>query len=136
MSAKQPTHGRRPGWRLLATATLLSALVSLGFSIAGLIDPALIAPDAVPALTAPFAAYAVSRSVAIALAAVITLARRSAPALVTVGWIAGGVQAFDALVGIANRDFGKTIGPAILASFSVYALIRFGRPAPRDRQPF
>lgn len=123
---------RPPGWRLLATATLLGAFVSLGFSIAGLIDPALVAPGAAPASVAPFAAYAVSRSAAIALATLAALARRSAPALITVGGIAGGVQALDAIVGIANHDLGKTVGPAVLALFSAYSLRNAFRSAGRS----
>lgn len=118
---------RSPGWRLVAVATLLSAFVSLGFAVAGLVDPALVAPGALPALVAPFAAYAFSRSAVIALAAAIVLQRRSASALAAVGWIACGVQAVDTVVGLANHDLGKAIGPAVLATFGAYALIRFGR---------
>lgn len=118
---------RPAGRRLLVVGTLLAAFVSLGFSIAGLIDPALVAPGAAPALVAPFASYAAARSIAIAVAVVVAIGQRSAVPLQTVGWIAAAVQATDALIGLTQHDPGKTIGPAVLAAFAGYALVRFGR---------
>ena len=82
------------GWRLAVAATLLSAFVSLGFSVLSLVSPALIASGAESSQVAPFAGYALSRSAVIALATVFALMRRSVTVLRTVGWIAGGVQAF------------------------------------------
>lgn len=121
---------RLTGWRLAVVATLLSAFVSLGFSIASVVAPALIVPGAERVQVAAFAGYALSRSVAIAVASVFAAMRRNPAVLVTVGWIAGGVQALDVLVGIAEGDLVKAAGPAALAAFSAYALLRLSSPRP------
>lgn len=118
------------GWGLAAVATGLSAFVSLGFSVASVVRPALIVPGASPSLVGPFAGYALSRSSVIALATVTALARRSSPGLLAVGWVAGGVQALDAVVGLVQGDVAKSAGPAALAAFSAYALLRLGRASP------
>ena len=123
---------RSTGWRLAAAPTLLSVLVSLGFSVASLVTPSLIVSGAAVADVAPFAGYTLSRSIAIALAAIIVLVRRSPVALVTVGWIATGMQAMDALVGLAIGDLIKAVGPATLAAFSAYALVRLRRSTTRQ----
>lgn len=117
--------GERPaGWRLAAAVTMVSVLVSLGFSLLGLVAPAFIAPGATPVLVAPFSGYAASRSLGIAAAALVALRQRSAAPLVTVGWIASGVQALDALVGLFQGDVAKTAGPLMLAVLGVVALRR------------
>lgn len=121
------TNERPCGWRTAVIATLLSAFVSLGFSIASLLSPSMIVSGADPAHVGPFAGYALSRSVAIAVAALVAVTRRTMHPLVAVGWIAGGVQALDVLVGLAQGDIAKSAGPAALAAFSAYAMTRLGR---------
>lgn len=120
--------GRPAGWRLAVTATLLSAFVSLGFSVASVVSPSLIVHGAERIHVVTFAAYALSRSIVIAAASVVASTRRTAHALIVVGWIAGGTQALDAFVGLIGGDLGKILGPAALAAISAYAMIRLGRP--------
>lgn len=120
-------NDRPSGWHLAAFATGMSAFVSLGFSVASLINPVLIVSGLTPGSVAPLVAYAAARSTVIAIATVVVLVRGSAGPLVTVGWIAGGVQALDVIPGIMQHDIFKTAGPAALAAFSAYGLVRLSR---------
>jgi hypothetical protein len=90
-------------------------------------------PGAHHAHAAPFAGRALSRSVVIALAVLFALTRRTTQALLVVGWIDGGVQAFDVLVGTMQGDPMKRAGPGVLAAFTAKPCSAWGdrnRPRP------
>ena len=86
--------------------TLLSAGVSVGFSLAGLFDAG--SGDS-------FAGYAASRSVALLLTVVIAICVRSRMALAVLGIAMTMVQAFDGAIGALAHDPSKTYGPFAFA---------------------
>jgi surfactin synthase thioesterase subunit len=98
--------------------TLLSAGVSAGFSVAGLLGPG--RHDS-------FARYAASRSVALLLTILIAIGIRSRVAIAFLGIAMTGVQAFDGVIGALARDPAKTYGPfafAVLNALVVGWLLR------------
>jgi hypothetical protein len=101
-----------------ALMTLLSAGVSAGFSLAGLLGPG--SDDG-------FARYAASRSVALLLTVLIALRVRSRMAIVFLGIAMTVVQAFDGVIGALARNPAKTYGPfafAVLNALAVGWLLR------------
>jgi hypothetical protein len=89
-----------------ALVTLLSAGVSTGFSLAGLLGPG--CDDS-------FARYAASRSVALMLTVLIAIGVRSRMAIAFLGIAMTVVQAFDGVIGALARDPSKTYEPFAFA---------------------
>jgi hypothetical protein len=120
-----PHHAprRRTGYVPAAAASLISAFVSLGFSTVALFRPAWIVGSASGEAWV-FAAYCEARSLVVAAAVLVAIARRSSQAVVVVGLIAGAIQAIDALVGMVLGDPAKSIGPAALAAVTLIAVWR------------
>jgi hypothetical protein len=103
---------------ILKTVTLISVLVSCGFSIIGIIRPGLLVSPALghnSALVA-LASYAAARSIAIAAVCIFTLFGKKREPLYTIAILAALIQFFDAFVGIYEGDISKIAGPLILAS--------------------
>lgn len=103
---------------ICALMTLLSAGVSAGFSLAGLLGPG---------RYDSFARYAASRSVALLLTILIAIGIRSRLAIAFLGIAMTGVQAFDGVIGALARDPSKTYGPlafALLNALGVGWLLR------------
>jgi hypothetical protein len=98
---------------LCATITTISALVSAGFTVAGLIGPA--GGD-------DFARYAGSRSIALLIAALCGVALRSGKGIAALALVMSLVQGFDGLVGALANDPVKTYGPFVFALANVAAL--------------
>jgi hypothetical protein len=97
--------------------TVLSALVSLGFSIAAVMKSA--------GQTRTTACYAAARSLSFALLSLVPALTGSHVWLqaVAVGMII--VQACDAAIGVSIRDRMKTYGPAGTALATLIALVWF-----------
>ncbi|MCU1224002.1 MAG: hypothetical protein JWQ42_2095 [Edaphobacter sp.] len=98
--------------------TFLSAGVSFGFSLAGLLGPG--SDDS-------FARYAASRSVALLLTVLIAIGIRSRTAIAFLGIAMTVVQTFDGIIGALAHDPAKTYGPfafAILNALAVGWLLR------------
>ena len=98
--------------------TLLSASVSTGFSLQGLLGSG--SSDI-------FARYAASRSVALLLSVLIAIAVRSRTAIVFLGTTMTAVQALDGIIGALAHDPLKTYGPfafAVLNALAVGWLLR------------
>ena len=98
--------------------TLLSAGVSAGFSLAGLLGSG--SHDS-------FARYAASRSVALLLTVLIAIGIRSRTAIASLGIAMTVVQTFDGVIGALAHDPSKTYGPfafAILNAIAVGWLLR------------
>jgi hypothetical protein len=101
-----------------ALVTLLSAGVSTGFSLAGLVGPG--SEDS-------FARYAASRSVALMLTVLIAIGVRSRMAIAFLGIAMTVVQAFDGVIGAFAHNPSKTFGPfafAVLNALAVGWLLR------------
>jgi hypothetical protein len=98
-----------------AALTIVSAGVSLGYAVAGF--RAANGPERLPS------SYALARSVALVVVAVIAPVTGSLAfiAAAAIGMIC--VQALDAIVGGMNRDRPKTVGPALTAAANSAALV-------------
>jgi len=96
-------------------ATAISALVSLGYSLAALRGRT---GDA-----ATFARYAASRSIAIVAGLVVALFVGSGALVFALAIVMTVVQGLDAIVGRLERDAMKTWGPAALALVTLTAAI-------------
>lgn len=103
-----------PLW-VCAAITAISALVSFGYSLAGLRGSSGVAR--------PGSMYAFSRSLALLVAAIVALLTGSAPFIAAIAVVMVMVQAGDAVVGahLANRF--KTVGPAATALVNLASLI-------------
>jgi hypothetical protein len=55
------------------------------------------------------------REPSVALITLVAIYRRSASALLVLGFLAGVIQLVDAAVGVFQCDLGKSIGPTIIA---------------------
>ena len=100
--------------------TILSACVSAGFSIAGLLGPS---------GTDSFAQYAASRSVALLITPLVALFVRSVRASAALAFAMTLTQMFDGFIGIAAHDPAKTYGPFVFAIANLAALIWMLRSA-------
>src|ERR1700730_11314697 len=97
-----------------AIVTTISALVSAGFSVAGLFGPS--GGDI-------FEPYAASRSIALLIAALCCIGFRSREAIAVLALIMSLVQGFDGLVGLLAHDPAKTYGPFVFALVNFAALV-------------
>jgi pheromone shutdown protein TraB len=118
--------------RLAAWVTAINVIVATGFSVAGLVAPQAILPASfVPGdASLTFALYAAARTIPLALVAFAVIYKRSVPALIAVGLLAGIVQFCDAGVGLFQHDIGKTAGPLVIALvefYAIYALAKASR---------
>jgi hypothetical protein len=98
--------------------TLLSAGVSAGFSLQGLLASG--SSDS-------FARYAASRSLALLLSVLIAIVARSRMAIAFLGITMTAVQGFDGVIGALAHDPSKTYGPfafAVLNALAVRWLLR------------
>jgi hypothetical protein len=103
---------------ICALMTLLSAGVSAGYSLAGLLGPG---------NNDSFARYAASRSLALLLTDLIAIGFRSRTAIAFLGIAMTVVQAFDGVIGALAHDPSKTYGPfafAVLNALAVAWLLR------------
>jgi len=100
---------------LCASVTLISAVVSLGFSIAAAVTGS--------GAARTMALYACARSVALSIASVVPILTGSVQWLLAVAWSMIIVQACDAVIGITIKDRMKTFGPAATAIFNLAAVI-------------
>ena len=98
-----------------AGVTVVSAAVSLGFSVATLPGSA--------ARGDTSSMYASARSVALALTAVVAIFARSNSFLEAIALAMVIMQAVDAMIGVRLRDRFKTIGPAAISVANAIALI-------------
>ena len=92
--------------------SLLNALTSLGFSIAGL----------VASRCDVYAMYAAARSFPLAVITAVLVARRASRELAVLAIVLGLVQACDAIVGLVAGDVGKTLGPCVLAVLTLASI--------------
>lgn len=100
---------------LCAVVTALSAIISLGFSVAA----ALNSVDEARVM----ALYACARSLALVIVCMIPFLNGSSPWLQAAAWSMIIVQACDAAIGVVIRDRMKTFGPAGTAALNLAALI-------------
>jgi len=100
-----------------AGMALLSAIVSAGFSLAGLISDS----------ADRYAQYAASRSVALLVAALVVAALRARAATLAIAGCMTLVQFLDGWIGLMAHDAGKTIGPFAFAAVNAAAAVLYLR---------
>jgi hypothetical protein len=93
--------------------TTISALVSAGFSVAGLLAPS--GSDS-------FARYAASRRIALLIAVLFCLGVRSREGIAALALVMSVVQGFDGIIGMLAHDPAKTNGPFVFALANLVAL--------------
>ena len=109
-------------FRVCAALTLLSALVSAGFSLAALFAGG---------HADVYAQYAASRSVALPLGVVVAMAMRCRQSLGILALVMTAVQLMDGVIGVLAHDPAKTYGPFVFAlatAGAAFALRRAGEP--------
>jgi hypothetical protein len=102
---------------VLKAVTLISVLVSCGFSVIGVLRPELLVSPALgyKHTLVVLGSYAAARSIAIAAVCIFTLFGKKREPLYTIAILAALIQFFDAFVGIYQGDISKVAGPLILA---------------------
>ena len=110
----------RTAFRVCAALTLLSALVSVGFSLAALF--AVGHADL-------SAQYAASRSLALPLGVAVAIGMRCRQALGVLALVMTAVQLMDGVIGILAHDPAKTYGPFVLALATAGAAFALRRAA-------
>ncbi|MES2740763.1 MAG: hypothetical protein V4754_07400 [Pseudomonadota bacterium] len=100
--------------------TSINALVGAGFSIASVYSTH----------GATLALYGASRSVPVALAALLVARGGSAPRMLLLCYLTAAIQFGDALIGWHSGDPGKTIGPLLLALATLGVALLLRRAAP------
>ena len=112
--------------RLASLVTAMNVVIAGGFSIAAIIRPQYLIPEAVPTeASLLLAMYAAARTIPLALFALGAIYKQATPALLTLGALAGAMQVLDAGIGLFEHDLGKCAGPlfiAVLQFFVVYLL--------------
>jgi hypothetical protein len=98
-----------------AAITLVSALVSAGFSLAAVFART---PYDTTAL------YAASRSIALPIAIAAAIFRRSSAGVAALALVVGLLQLFDGFIGVYTHDPSKTYGPFVLALLTFITLAR------------
>ena len=109
---------------ILKTVTLISVLVSCGFSVIGIVRPELLVSPALghDHTLVVFASYAAARSIAIAAVCIFTLFGKKREPFYAIAFLAALIQFFDAFVGIYEGDISKVAGPVILAALGFISI--------------
>jgi hypothetical protein len=120
--------------RILKAVTLISVLVSCGFSVIGIVRPELLVSPALghSHTLVVLASYAAARSIAIAVVCIFTLFGKKREPLYTMAILAALIQFLDAFVGIYERDISKVAGPLILA-FAGFILVYYAFKSPASQ---
>jgi hypothetical protein len=110
--------------RISSLMTAINVLVASGFSIAGLVSPKSILPASYVPTEASFifAMYAAARTIPLAFITLIAIYKKSEPALLVLGTLAGFIQLLDGGVGMLQHDLGKSIGPLVIAALQFSTL--------------
>ena len=108
---------------ICAIVTTVSALVSVCFSVAGLLGPS---------GGGSFERYAASRSTALLIAVLCCIGFRSRDAIAAIALVMSLVQGFDGLIGILAHDPAKTYGPFAFAIMN-FAVLVWLLCSPEDR---
>jgi hypothetical protein len=124
-----PILSQATAMRVASLITAINVLTAVGFSVAGLINPAVLLPasDVPTDASFIFALYAAARTIPLAATILVAIYRRSELALQVLGTLAGIVQVLDACVGLYQHDLGKSIGPLFIAVLQFLALYFLNR---------
>jgi hypothetical protein len=101
----------------------VSAVVSAGFSVAGLVTDG----------AERYAQYAASRSIALLVAALVVAALRARAATLVLAGCMTLVQFFDGWIGVLAHDPAKAFGPFAFAALNAAAAVLYLRSERRGR---
>ena len=118
----------------LKTITVINLLVASGFSLVGIVNPALILPVGVPAEKSItiFALYAGARTIPLALVTISVLFFHRRNTLYSLAFLAGVIQFLDGFIGIYQHDLSKSLGPffiSVLEFVALYLTLKGNRDA-------
>jgi hypothetical protein len=126
MPNKETSQMTRRFWTC-AIITTISALVSAGFAVVGLLGPS---------SSDTFARYAASRSIALPIVVLCCLWVRSRQGIAALALVMSLVQGFDGIIGVLTHDPAKTYGPFVFALANFAGLVWLVRPTERsERRP-
>jgi hypothetical protein len=121
--------------RLASLVTALNVLIASGFAIVGIVRPQYLIADSLPTeASLILALYAAARTIPLALFALAAIYKRTTPALLLLGSLAGAMQLLDAGIGLFEHDPGKFAGPlfiGVLQFLVLYLLYRSARITPQ-----
>jgi hypothetical protein len=117
----RPTYAFGRAFWTCAAFTLLSAIVSMSFSLLALHM----------AVSLEYAMYAASRSVALPSAVVYAMARRSNEGIAALALVMSLVQLFDGIIGFRLHDLGRAYGPIAFAMINFGLLLWMNRSSPK-----
>jgi len=122
--------------QLASMVTAINVLVASGFAIVGVVSPQYLVPvESVPTQASLILAlYAAARTTPLAVFVLGAIYKRSTPALLILGALAGAMQLLDAGIGLFEHDLGKCAGPLFIAALQflvVYLLHRSRSIAPQ-----
>jgi hypothetical protein len=102
---------------ILRAVTVINLLVASGFSVAGIIKPALILPLEVDPGKAYLilALYAGARTIPLTIAVIFSVFNQKLNLLFTLAVLAGVIQLFDGFIGFLQNDLSKVLGPFSIA---------------------
>ena len=112
MSESTRTAARGAAFWICYAVTVISAGVSVTYSVLAVIDGGLEASDAL---------YATSRSVALVVVALVAPMFRSDAGLLIIAVAMTIVQGIDSFIGAVQGDVAKTVGPAVLCIVTIVA---------------
>jgi hypothetical protein len=123
--------------RLASLVTAINVLVASGFSIAAIIRPQSLVPAADPTeASLLLAMYAAAPRIPLALLVIGAIYKQAAPALLTLGALAGAVQLLDAGIGMYEHDLGKCAGPFFISAVQFYVVYLLHRSLRITRREF
>jgi hypothetical protein len=108
-------------YSICAGITILSAVVSAGFSIAAVVEST---------RNDVLGWYALSRSAALLLAAIVAISRKQKSGLAVIAVAMGLVQLFDAVIGFHAHIPAKTYGPLAFALITFFAVSQMSHSEP------
>lgn len=102
---------------LLKIVTVVNLLVATGFSVAGIINPALILPPGIDTdkRFLILALYAGARTIPLAIITIFTVFNKNWNTLFTLAILAGTIQLLDGFIGLLQNDLSKILGPFVIA---------------------
>ena len=101
----------------LKLITVINVLIATGFSVAGMVNPALVLPAEVTADKGflILGLYAAARTIPLTVVTIFSITNKRFNTIFTLAFLAGIIQLLDAFVGLLQNDLSKVLGPLVIA---------------------
>ena len=116
----------------LKIVTVLNVLVATGFSVTGMINPALILPPGTGSekgMTV-FALYATARTIPLAAITILSVMGKCRDMLLSLAVVTGLIQVFDGFIGVYQNDVSRSGGPFFIAAVQLVGVYLVKRRMP------